>query len=99
MAKLVVSRQAELDTATIVAVLTDKAATTVAEQYRHEFEDLFERLMMFPMSGARRPLLSRYTRIAVVNPYVVIYEHRRETVRILRVVDGRRNITRRLVQQ
>ena len=99
MAKLIVSPQAELDTATIVAMLNDKAGAVVAERYRREFEELFERLMVFPMSGARRRLLTRHARIGVVQPYVVIYEYRRETVRILRVVDGRRNITRRLVGQ
>ena len=99
MAKLIVSLQAELDTATIVAMLTDKAGASVAERYRRDFEELFERFMMFPTSGSRKRSLGSYARIGVVEPYVVIYEHRGETVRIVRVLDGRRNITRKLVRE
>ncbi|SEP51012.1 ParE toxin of type II toxin-antitoxin system, parDE [Rhodospirillales bacterium URHD0017] len=99
MAKLIVSPQAELDTATIVAMLTDTAGTSVAERYRRDFEELFERFTKFPTSGSPRRSLSRYARIGVVAPYVVIYEHRGETVRIVRVLDGRRNITRKLVRE
>jgi toxin ParE1/3/4 len=99
MAKLIVSPQAEQDTATIVAMLTDKAGTSVAERYRRDFEELFERFLMFPMSGSRRRSLSRYARIGIVEPYVIVYEHRGETVRIVRVLDGRRNITRKLVRE
>lgn len=99
MAKLIVSPLAELDTATIIAMLTDKAGSAVAERYRRDFEELFERLMMFPLSGARRPRLGRTVRIGVVEPYVVLYEHRLDIVRILRVLDGRRHISSRLLRQ
>jgi plasmid stabilization system protein ParE len=39
------------------------------------------------------------TAATIVEPYVVIYDVRDDTVRIVRVVDGRRNITRRLVRE
>jgi toxin ParE1/3/4 len=63
-------------------MLSDKAGNAVAERYRREFEQLFERLVMFPLSRARRRLLGRNARIGVVEPYVVIYEHRADIVRI-----------------
>jgi toxin ParE1/3/4 len=97
MAGLIVSAQAELDPAAIVAMLTDKVGAGVATRYRRDFEDLFERLAMFPKSGARRPGLGRDARIGVVAPYVVVYDYQRDTVMNLRIIDGRRNITRRLV--
>ncbi len=99
MAKLVVSPQAELDAAAIIEMLTEKAGAAVAARYRREFEDLFQRLIMFPRSGARRPELGRRLRIGVVAPYIVIYDYRKDTVEVLRVLDGRRNITRRLVRE
>jgi len=99
MARLIVSPQAELDAAAIVEMLKDKAGPNVATRYRRDFEDLFERLAMFPRSGARRSKLARNLRIAVVEPYVVIYDVHDDTVRIVRIVDGRRNITRRHVRE
>ena len=97
MARLIISPQAELDSATIIEMLKDKAGAGVATRYRRDFEHLFERLAMFPRSGARRSKLGRNLRIAVVEPYVVIYDYQGDTVRIARIIDGRRNITRRLV--
>ncbi len=99
MARLVVSAYAELDAAAIVAMLADKAGSSVAARYRGEIERLFERLAQFPRSGATRRSLGRNTRIAVVPPYVVIYDLVSDEVRILRIVDGRRNITRQLVRE
>jgi toxin ParE1/3/4 len=99
MARLVVSAQAELDAAAIVALLTDKAGPQVASRYRRDIEYLFERLIMFPESGVRRPALGQDTRIGIVPPYIVIYDYSGEDVIVLRIVDGRRNITRRLVGQ
>ena len=66
-------------------MLKDKAGPDVATRY--------------PRSGARRSKLGRNLRIAVVEPYIVIYDVRDDTVRIVRIVDGRRNITRRLVRE
>ena len=99
MGALIVSAQAALDSAAIVAMLTDKAGAAIAIRYRRDFEDLFERLAMFPKSGAKRPRLGRDARIAVVVPYVVVYDYRDDTVMILRIIDGRRNITRQLVRE
>jgi toxin ParE1/3/4 len=56
-------------------------------------------LAIFPESGARRKSLGAETRIAVLSPYVVVYDYMNATVRIIRVIDGRRNITRQLVHE
>ena len=100
MARLRISIQAERDAAAIVALLHEQAGARIAVRYRLEFETLFERLIMFPRSGVRRPSLGRHTRIGVVSPYVVLYEFgANDEVTILRIVDGRRKITRNLVQE
>ncbi len=56
-------------------------------------------LTEFPGSGAPRPILGQYVRIAIVHPYIVLYEHMRgsDLVQILRVVHGRRKITKDLL--
>lgn len=38
-------------------------------------------------------------RLGVVEPYVVIYDYRPDVVTVLRVLDGRRKLTRRLIRQ
>lgn len=99
MAKITISPEADQDTADIVALLTEEAGTNVARKYRHDFDGLFERLAMFPRSGARRPNLGRFILIGVVAPYVAVYELDNDHVIVLRVLDGRLNITRRLIRQ
>jgi toxin ParE1/3/4 len=97
MAKLIVSPQ--LDAAAIVELLADKAGSEVAARYLREIDALFERLSLFPRSGMRRPSLGRDIRFGVVEPYVIIYRYKAGTVTVARIVDGRRNITRRLVRE
>ena len=99
MAKLIVSPQAALDAAAIVDLLSDKAGIDVAAKYLREIDALFERISLFPKSGMRRPSLGRDIRLGVVEPYVIIYRYRADTVTVARIVDGRRNITRRLVRE
>ena len=99
MAKLIVSPQAALDAAAIVELLSDKAGLDVAAKYLREIDALFERISAFPRSGMRRPSLGRDIRFGVVEPYVIIYRHRADTVTVARIVDGRRNITRQLVRE
>ena len=95
MAKLIVSPQAALDAATIVELLSDKAGIDVAAKSIR----FFERISVFPRSGMRRPSLGRDIRFGVVEPYVIIYRYRADTVTVARIVDGRRNITRQLVRE
>jgi toxin ParE1/3/4 len=99
MARLTVSPQAELDAAEIVDLLVREAGVDVARRYRQSFDDIFARFAVFPESGAPRPRLGRHIRIGVVSPYLVIYELESDHVMVLRIVDGRRKITRRLVRE
>lgn len=99
MARLTVSPQAEHDVAKIIDLLTREAGVDVADRYRQGFDDLFARFARFPESGAPRARLGRHIRIGVVSPYVVIYELALDHVMVLRIVDGRRRITRSLVRQ
>jgi toxin ParE1/3/4 len=99
MAKLVVSPQAALDAAAIVELLSEKAGIDVAARYLRQIDALFERISIFPRSGMRRPSPGRDIRFGVVEPYVIIYRYRADTVTVARIVDGRRNIARRLVRE
>jgi plasmid stabilization system protein ParE len=48
------------------------------------------RLTEFPDLGPPRPRLGRGVRIRIVAPSVAIYEHKNDTVTVLRVLHGRR---------
>jgi toxin ParE1/3/4 len=99
MIPVVVSPRADADVDAMLERLADIAGPSVARRYSHELDAIFERLAMYPASGARRRSLGPYARIAVAEPYVVVYDYQNDTVVIVRVLDGRRNITRRLVRQ
>jgi toxin ParE1/3/4 len=54
--------------------------------------------MDFPATGAMRPRLDADMRIWVVAPYIVFYRFAPDddTVRVVRILHGRRNVTERL---
>jgi toxin ParE1/3/4 len=95
MAQVVISERADLDTNRIFLNLAAKAGRFVVVKYEARFELLFDNLAAYPDQGAPRPTLGKNIRIAVVDPFIVIYRHmlERDTVAVLRVVDGRRRIT------
>lgn len=100
MARLIVSLLAQTDTADILTDLRGKAGRAVSRAYADSFEKLYDRLMQHPDSGAPRPAIGKHVRIGVIAPYVVIYEHiaADDTVMILRIVHGRRKITRKFLR-
>jgi len=100
MTRIVVSPQANTDVEEILDHLFEVAGIAIADRYAGDLQELQDRLAMFPESGALRPQLGRDTRIAVLSPYLVIYDYSAdgETLTFVRVLDGRRNITRRLVR-
>lgn len=99
MTPVVVSPRADADVDAMLEHLADVAGPAVARRYSQELDAIFERLAMFPGSGARRRSLGTHARIAVASPYVVVYDYQGRSVVIVRVLDGRRNVTRRLVRQ
>jgi toxin ParE1/3/4 len=97
MTRIIVSRQADSDIDGIFDILCERAG--LAERYAADLRATYERLEMFPRIGALRREFRRDIRIVVLHPYVLIYRHEpdRDTVTAMRVLDGRRNITRRLI--
>lgn len=100
MARLIVSLLAQADTADILTDLRGKAGRAVSRAYAASFENLYERLMRHPDSGAPRPAIGEHVRIGVISPYVVIYEYiaADDIVMIMRIVHGRRKITRKFLR-
>jgi toxin ParE1/3/4 len=98
MARVVVTDQAKRDIRRILSDLTERAGHRVVERYAAEFKAAYRRLNSFPDSGAPRPALGLGTRIVLVLPYIVIYESREDTVTVLRVMHGKRNITRDIIR-
>jgi toxin ParE1/3/4 len=80
--------------------LSALAGIAVAERYASDLQAVYERLEMFPSIGAHRPILGRDIRIVVLEPFVVFYRYlaEEEAVTVVRVLDGRRNITRGLLR-
>ncbi len=101
MTRVIVSPEADADFLGIVDRLTDLAGHSVASGYVSDLRSIYQRLSTFPEIGSPRPRLGSRVRIVVLLPYVVIYEYlsREDAVRIIRIVDGRRSITRRLVSR
>jgi len=101
MTRIVVSPKADMDFDQILDRLVENAGRDVANRYAADLDVIYENLSMFPAIGSPRPNLGRRTRIAVLSPYLVIYDHLsdEDTVNIVRILDGRRNITRRLIRQ
>ena len=95
MARVLLTSPADADMAGIVAYLAGNTGYNLAARYVASFEQLYDRLADHPGSGARRPSLGPHVRIAIVPPYIVIYEHdpAGETVIVLRIVHSRRKIT------
>ena len=99
MARIVITASADADLAEIVAYLRQQAGDNVARRYAAEFDAIYDRLADFPGSGPRRTALGPDTRIVIVPPYVMIYDFVDDTVTILRVVHGKREITATLISR
>jgi toxin ParE1/3/4 len=100
MARIIVTRSADADTARIFAYLVASAGRSVAVKYFGLFEALYERFAVHPASGPRRPALGPDIRIGIVSPYIIVYRHREsdDTVTVLRLLHGRQDITRKLLR-
>jgi len=98
MARLLVSPETQADLDEILAHPTNAAGRSVALRYGERFRAAFRHLMGFPQSGAMRPQLDGDIRIWVVIPYVIFYRFNAcdDTVRIVRILHGRRRVTERL---
>lgn len=100
MTRLIVGDEAERDLDDLLAYLVSEAGVRTAENYARRFRRSIEQLMQFPGSGMLRPALGSSARIAIVYPYVIIYDHdaAKDSVTVLRIVHGRRSLTMRLLR-
>jgi toxin ParE1/3/4 len=99
MARVVITGPADADVAGIIAYLAEKAGRQVAARYFGAFDALYDRLADLPAIGPPRPALGPDARIALVHPFVVVYDYVDDTIIVLRVLHGSRNITRELLDR
>jgi len=100
MAGINFTSAAKEDSRSIFADLQTKTGTYTVEKYRAAFDRLYDHFSCFPDSGAPRRKLGPAVRMGVVFPYVVFYRYVEadDAVLVLRILDGRRKITRRMLQ-
>jgi len=98
MARVVVTEPAKRDVRRILSDLTERAGYRVATNYAADFKAAYRRLAAMPDIGSPRPALGPTTRVVIILPYLVIYEHQDNVVTVLRVLHGKRNITRDLLR-
>lgn len=101
MTSLIVSPEAKTDTFEILNELENKAGAAVSARYAIRFRDIVTRLLEMPESGSPRPALGPNTRCAIVSPYILIYDYieRRELIVLLRILHGRRKISKETLQK
>ena len=100
MARVVITAPADADAVEILARIAKEAGIESLRKFNERFEALYDRLADHPESCKTRPELGRYVRVGVVSPYLVIYRHvkRDEIVSVIRIVHGRRRISRELLR-
>jgi toxin ParE1/3/4 len=100
MTRLVVTADAERDASEIILFLVREAGPAVAADYVSRFRFTLERLVELPETGAPRPSLGPNVRIGIVSPYILIYDFVRgdDDLVLLRILHGRRNITRDMLR-
>jgi toxin ParE1/3/4 len=99
MARVVITGTADADVTGIITYLVRNAGHQVAQRYLGAFDAVYDRLADVPASGSPRPALGRNARIALVHPFVVIYDYVDDTVTVLRVLHGRRDIAREILKR
>ena len=75
MARIILTPEADADSATIIADLFEKAGARVADRYEDDFDRIYALSAQYPGSGAPRARLGKHVRICVVSPYIIFYEH------------------------
>ena len=95
MARVVLSPQAQDGSDRIITGLARSAGPRVAQRYAGDLDALYDH----PDIGSVRPRLGQGVRIGVVAPHVAVYAHDRiaAMVTILRIVHGKRRISRGLL--
>jgi toxin ParE1/3/4 len=100
MTLVVLSREAHDDSDVILSSLARDAGARVAARHARRFDRLYALPADHPDGGPARPRLGAGVRIVIVQPYPVFYEHDRSagSLTVLRILHGRRRITRPSLQ-
>jgi plasmid stabilization system protein ParE len=75
MTRLVVTADAETDTHDILDYLEREASPRIANEFGRRFRVAIGRFVDLPETGPLRPALGHGVRIAIVFPYILIYEY------------------------
>jgi plasmid stabilization system protein ParE len=101
MTRRLLLEAAAADIDAIVDYLTREAGPRIALKYALDLDWQLELITDFPGIGSPRPELGPLCRSTLVSPYVVIYDHdaSQDSVAVLRVLHGRRNIAPNLIRR
>jgi plasmid stabilization system protein ParE len=99
MAEFRLSTAAQADFNQIIDYLADVAGNRVAADYAERLRGSVNLIAEFPGIGAPRSNLGAETRVMIVKPYLVFYDGgpHSESVHVLRILHGHRNITPELI--
>ena len=100
MRRFGISRRALADFDEILDYLTGVAGHAVADKYGRDIQASIVRLAEMPGLGSPRPELGADVKVVIVRPYLVFYEASadEDSVFVLRILHGRRNITRAVLR-
>jgi toxin ParE1/3/4 len=90
-ARIVRSIAAKTDLAEIWSYLAERSPRA-ADRLLKEIEQQIERLAEFPEIGPQRPEIGTGARVLTIGNYIVLYRFDGETVAIMRVVHGARDL-------
>ena len=95
MADLIFSEEAATDLETIIDYLAKTVGALAAIRHGERFRKAFKQLNDFPGSGSPRRQFGETMRLWSVPPHLIFYRHARgeASVRIVRIIDGRRRIS------
>lgn len=98
MARLRFSPVAEHDLAKISDDISAAAGERVALRFMRGLETSLRNLEDFPRMGRPRPRIGAGVRSWAFPPYVAFYRLNDDAVEVIRLIHGRRRITRKLVR-
>jgi toxin ParE1/3/4 len=89
---IIFSAEADEDLIQIWGYLAREASQQVADRQLHDIDRVCSRLKAWPLSGRTRDELLPSMRSALAAPYIVFYRVAKDTIEIIRVLHGRRDI-------
>jgi toxin ParE1/3/4 len=96
--KIVLAPRATHDLIRLYDYLEERAGARLARSYIDRIDALFDVLADFPGIGAPRPELGASVRSSGIWPYVIFYQVGDDSLHVLRIVHGRRNITSEILK-